>query len=139
MADTQANEAAITPMVVEGLADMPDSTAPMRVALFDAEGNPVSPEGSGGSAITSAEATTLEAGQSATATIEGSVLKLGIPKGDKGDTGAQGAQGPKGDTGAQGPAGKDATITKAAHVDTTSGTVADVVNALVAAGLMESA
>ena len=38
MADTQANEAAITPMVVEGLADMPDSTAPMRVALFAADG-----------------------------------------------------------------------------------------------------
>lgn len=36
----------------------------------------------------------------------------------------------------QGPA---ATIPKAAHVDPTSGTIADMVNALVAAGLMESA
>lgn len=35
----------------------------------------------------------------------------------------------------QGPA---ATITKAAHVDPTTGTVADVVNALIAAGLMEA-
>lgn len=130
MADTQASEAAVVPIMVEEMAEMPDGTAPMRVAMFDAEGNPVSPEGSGGSSITSAQATTLEAGQSATATIQGSVLKLGIPKGDKGD---------KGDAGAQGPAGKDATITKAAHVDPSSGTIADVVNALVAAGLMESA
>lgn len=54
----------------------------------------------------------------------------------------QGAQGPKGDTGPQGPAGpagQDASITKAAHVDPNSGTVAQVVNALIAAGLMESA
>ena len=61
------------------------------------------------------------------------------PAGPKGDTGPQG---PKGDAGAQGPAGpagQDASITKAAHVDPSSGTVADVVNALIAAGLMESA
>ena len=54
----------------------------------------------------------------------------------------QSAQGPKGDTGPQGPAGpagQDASITKAAHVDPNSGTVAQVVNALIAAGLMESA
>lgn len=36
----------------------------------------------------------------------------------------------------QGPA---TTITKAAHVDPTTGSVADVVNALIDAGLMESA
>lgn len=55
---------------------------------------------------------------------------------------SQGAQGPKGDTGPQGPAGpagQDASITKAAHVDPNSGSVADVVNALIGAGLMESA
>lgn len=51
----------------------------------------------------------------------------------------QGAQGPKGDPGPQGPAGQDASITKAAHVDPNSGSVADVVNALIAAGLMASA
>lgn len=64
------------------------------------------------------------------------------PQGPKGDTGLQGPAGPKGDTGLQGPAGpagKDASITKAAHVDPTSGSVADVVNALIAAGLMASA
>ena len=44
----------------------------------------------------------------------------------------QGAVGPAG------PAGPAATITKAAHVDPTTGTVAAVVNALIAAGLMET-
>ena len=58
------------------------------------------------------------------------------PKGDKGDPGPQGPQGPQGPAG---PAGQDASITKAAHVDPTSGTVTQVVNALIAAGLMESA
>lgn len=60
----------------------------------------------------------------------------------------QGAQGPKGDTGPAGPAGPAgpvgpagpaATITKASHVDPTTGTVEDVVRALITAGLMESA
>ena len=41
--------------------------------------------------------------------------------------------------GPQGPAGQDAQITKAAHVDPNSGTVADVVNALISAGLMKPA
>lgn len=36
----------------------------------------------------------------------------------------------------QGPAGPAASITKAAHVDPTTGTVSDIVNALVTAGLM---
>ena len=58
------------------------------------------------------------------------------PKGDKGDPGPQGPQGPQGPAG---PAGQDAQITKAAHVDPNSGSVADVVNALIGAGLMESA
>lgn len=58
------------------------------------------------------------------------------PKGDKGDPGPQGPQGPQGPAG---PAGQDAQITKAAHVDPSTGTVTQVVNALIAAGLMESA
>lgn len=58
------------------------------------------------------------------------------PKGDKGDPGPQGPQGPAGPAG---PAGQDAQITKAAHVDPNSGSVADVVNALIGAGLMASA
>lgn len=41
--------------------------------------------------------------------------------------------------GDQGPAGPAASITKAAHVDPTTGSVADVVLALIGAGLMESA
>ena len=70
---------------------------------------------------------------------------VAIGKGAKGDPGPQGPQGPagpkgdKGDPGPQGPAGQAAQITKAAHVDPNSGSVADVVNALIAAGLMESA
>ena len=73
---------------------------------------------------------------------------VAIGKGDKGDPGPQGPQGPagpkgdKGDPGPQGPqgpAGPAASITKAAHVNPDSGSVADVVNALIGAGLMESA
>ena len=45
----------------------------------------------------------------------------------------QGVQGPAG------PAGPAATITKAAHVDPATGSVGDIVAALIAAGLMESA
>lgn len=58
--------------------------------------------------ITSVTVNTLNAGESATASISGGVLTLGIPKGDKGDTGAAGPQGPagpKGATGEQGPQG----------------------------------
>lgn len=56
--------------------------------------------------ITSVTVSTLNAGESATASVSKGVLTLGIPKGDKGDTGAQG---PKGDTGAQGPKGDPGT------------------------------
>ena len=58
------------------------------------------------------------------------------PAGLKGETGPAGPAGPQGPTGPTGPA---ASITKAAHVDPTKGTVADVVNALIKAGLMASA
>lgn len=57
-------------------------------------------------------------------------------------TGPQGPAGPAGPTGPQGergPAGPAASITKAAHVDPSSGTVTQVVNALIGAGLMASA
>ena len=50
----------------------------------------------------------------------------------------QGAQGPVGPKGDIGPAGPAATITKAEHVDPATGTVANIVDALVAAGLMAS-
>lgn len=56
-------------------------------------------------------------------------------------TGPQGPAGPRGERGPQGPAGPAgpaASITKAAHVNP-SGSVADVVNALIGAGLMASA
>lgn len=56
----------------------------------------------------SAEAETLPAGTPATASYSGGVLSLGIPKGDKGDTGPQG---PQGETGPQGPKGADGTMT----------------------------
>ena len=51
-------------------------------------------------------------------------------------TGPQGERGPQGPAG---PAGPAASITKAVHVNPSSGTVADVVKALIGAGLMESA
>lgn len=54
----------------------------------------------------------------------------------QGVQGPAGPAGPKGDQGPAGPAGPAASITKAAHVDPTAGTVAQVVNALIAAGLM---
>lgn len=57
-------------------------------------------------------------------------------------TGPQGPAGPQGERGPQGPAGPAgpaASITKAAHVDPTKGSVADVVKALIGAGLMASA
>ena len=57
-------------------------------------------------------------------------------------TGPQGPAGPSGERGPQGPtgpAGPAASITKATHVDPSSGSVADVVNALIGAGLMASA
>ena len=50
-----------------------------------------------------------------------------------------GPAGPAGPIGPAGPAGPAAKITKAAHVDPATGTVADIVNALVNAGLMASA
>ena len=58
--------------------------------------------------ISSAQATTLDPGSQATASVENQVLTIGVPKGDKGDkgeTGDVGPQGPKGDTGEQGPKG----------------------------------
>jgi hypothetical protein len=63
------------------------------------------------------------------------------PTGPQGKTGPQGPTGPQGKTGPQGPAGPAgpaASITKAAHVNPSSGSVADVVNALIGAGLMAS-
>lgn len=61
------------------------------------------------------------------------------PTGPQGERGPAGPTGPKGERGPAGPAGQNATITKAAHVDPNSGSVADVVKALVGAGLMASA
>lgn len=55
--------------------------------------------------ITSVTVNTLDAGESATASVSGGVLTLGIPKGDKGETGAAGAQGPAGPAGPTGPKG----------------------------------
>lgn len=56
----------------------------------------------------------------------------------QGAQGPAGPAGPKGDAGPAGPAGPAATITKATHVDPATGTVEQVVNALIAAGLMEA-
>lgn len=51
--------------------------------------------------------------------------------------GPQGPAGPAGPVGPVGPVGPAATITKAKHVDPDTGTVAQVVEALTTAGLME--
>lgn len=48
-------------------------------------------------------------------------------------------RGPQGPTGPTGPAGPAASIPKANHVDPKTGSVADVVTALINAGLMKSA
>lgn len=61
------------------------------------------------------------------------------PAGPAGPVGPAGPAGPKGDTGPAGPAGPAGKITKAAHVNPTTGTVSDIVTALVAAGLMNAA
>ncbi len=63
----------------------------------------------------------------------GNPVSLAGPQGPAGPTGPQGPAGPAG------PTGPAASITKAAHVDPSSGTVAQVVKALTDAGLMESA
>lgn len=55
--------------------------------------------------ITSVTVSTLNAGASATASVSGGVLTLGIPRGDKGEKGDPGAQGPKGDPGTAGAKG----------------------------------
>lgn len=94
------------------------------VILMNDAGEPVDLVG-GGQSITSVEVSTLLANQPATAELEGTVLKLGIPKGETGPAGIAGQQGPKGDkgdTGAQGPAGADGTsFTKCAAVPDVSG------------------
>ena len=52
-----------------------------------------------------AEATTLDAGQPATVTWNGSKFVFGIPKGEKGDRGERGEPGAKGDPGPKGADG----------------------------------
>lgn len=77
--------------------DGSDVFLPQHIVLVNEDGTAYAPSGGeGGSSITSAEATTLDAGEQATAEISGTVLKLGIPKGEKGDTGATGADGEDG-------------------------------------------
>ena len=57
----------------------------------------------------------------------------------QGAQGPVGPVGPAGPVGPVGPAGPVATITKASHVDPGTGSLTDVINALITAGLMESA
>ena len=61
------------------------------------------------------------------------------PVGPTGPVGPAGPTGPVGPAGPAGPVGPAGPITKAAHVDPTTGSVSDVVTALIAAGLMASA
>nr|UVY38040.1 MAG: hypothetical protein [Bacteriophage sp.] len=68
----------------------------------------------------------------------GGPVSLTGPQGPAGPQGERGPAGPAGPQGPAGPAGPAASITKAAHVDPNKGSVADVVNALIGAGLMAS-
>lgn len=68
---------------------------------------------------------------------EGQPVAFG--QGAQGPAGPAGPIGPAGPAGPAGPTGPAATITKAAHVDPNTGTVTEVVNALIDAGLMETA
>lgn len=67
------------------------------------------------------------------------VDKSGKPVSLTGPQGPAGPQGERGPQGPAGPAGPAASITKATHVDPAKGSIADVVNALIGAGLMASA
>ena len=69
----------------------------------------------------------------------GGPVSLTGPQGPAGPQGERGPAGPAGPQGERGPAGPAASITKAVHVDPNKGSVADVVNALIGAGLMASA
>lgn len=68
----------------------------------------------------------------------GKPVSLTGPQGPVGPAGPAGPAGPQGERGPQGPAGPAASITKAAYVNPSSGSVADVVKALIGAGLMAS-
>lgn len=67
---------------------------------------------------------------------EGQPVAFG--QGAQGPAGPVGPAGPAGPAGPVGPAGPAAKITKAGHVDPATGTVEEVVNALITAGLMAS-
>ena len=60
--------------------------------------------------IASAQATTLEPGSQATATVENQVLTIGVPKGEKGEQGPKGDTGERGEVGPQGPKGDTPTV-----------------------------
>ena len=75
--------------------------------------------------ITSAEATTLEPGSQATASVENQVLTIGVPKGDKGD---KGDTGEKGDPGDKGDPGSAATVSVGSVTTGAPGTDASVTN-----------
>ena len=79
--------------------------------------------------ISSAQATTLEPGSQATASVENQVLTIGVPKGDKGDKGDPGEKGEKGDTGDAGAPGAAATIAVGSVSTLPAGSEATVENA----------
>jgi uncharacterized protein YjdB len=64
----------------------------------------------GGTTLTGAQATTLGAGSAATAeiidTVDGKVLKIGVPRGEKGERGETGTQGERGEQGPRGEQGE---------------------------------
>ena len=77
--------------------------------------------------ITVGSTTTLPAGSKATVSNSGTkinaVLDFGIPKGDKGDTGAKGDKGDKGDTGAKGDKGDAGSYTAGGGIEINDNTI----------------
>lgn len=110
------------------------TTATGEIALYDADGNPISLS-AGGQTITSVKAVALAAGTAPTATLADGVLTIGIPagaKGDKGDPGTAGTPGTNGTNGAAGVGVKSISLTKDADGNITGGTLTKTDNSTAA-------
>ncbi len=113
--DTLADSQRLLP----SLAELLEQVAAMEAATAAAEAF----------AGLTAQATTLAAGSSATASYASGVLTIGIPagpqgpRGDRGDTGPQGPRGDRGDTGPQGPRGDAGPSTSVNGISPVAGNV----------------
>ena len=101
------------------------TTATGEIALYDADGNPISLT-AGGQTITSVKAVALAAGTAPTATLADGVLTIGIPAGTKGDPGDPGSPG------APGVGVKSISLTKGTDGNITGGTLTKTDNSTAA-------